>query len=66
MFRNTMAVGPLDPAEDCVTGGVWDANWRIAMGRPFWSFGASEQLLEAARDKLSGSLLRVCRRAIGG
>jgi hypothetical protein len=63
MFKNTMAVGPLDPAEDCVTGGAWDANWRAAMGRSaFWSFGASEEL----RDKLSGSLPSVCRSAIGG
>jgi hypothetical protein len=29
MFKNTMAVGPLEPAEFCVTGGTGVANVRI-------------------------------------
>jgi hypothetical protein len=65
MFMNTIAVGPMEPADDCVTGGAWVVTCRAVMERPFGSFGVME-LPEAARDKVSGSFAKVLRRAIGG
>lgn len=39
MFKNTMAVGPLDPAAFCVTGGTGVANDRVREARSFASQG---------------------------
>lgn len=63
MFKNTMAVGPFDPAEFCVTGGVCTvarhlAAWAALLGR------RSDDADEAGRDKLFESLVADCRSAM--
>lgn len=63
MFRKTIAVGPLDPAEFCVTGGVWtDARhldaWVAFLGK------TSGDTVVDGRDRLLESLVADDRIAI--
>lgn len=63
MFMNTIAVGPLDPAEFCVTGGVCIVARHLAvlvvtLGR------RSGDAPEPVRNMPLGSIVADCRNAI--
>lgn len=63
MFMKTIAVGPLDPAEFCVTGGVCIvarhlAVWVVTLGR------RSGDAPEAVRNMPLESIVADCRNAI--
>lgn len=63
MFRNTIAVGPLEPTEFCVTGGVCTvarhlAAWVALLGRRSGDADVVE------REKLLESFVAECRRAM--
>lgn len=63
IFMKTIAVGPLDPAEFCVTGGVCIvarhlALWVVTLGR------SSGDAPEAVRNMPLESIVADCRNAI--
>lgn len=63
MFKNTIAVGPLEPTEFCVTGGVCTearhlAAWVACLGR------SSDDADDFGREMLLESFVADCRRAM--
>lgn len=64
MFRNTIAVGPFDPAESCVTGGVCTVARHLAAGVVLLLGSRSGDADDVDREMPLESFVADCRKAM--